>query len=110
MADLIPWISNTNTIGLYVRNQITNESLQSATVTFDLKTTASVSVTSGSMTFDSIRKKRNKDYFLFLGTIAHTVSLSENTLYYLDITLSHDSKQGKWVNLRVKPKKREIRA
>jgi len=110
MADLIPFISNTNTIELFVRDQITDDSLINATVIFDIQTVPGVTVTSGSMLYDSIQKIRNKTFFLFLGTIAHTVSLSENTLYYLNITLTSNGNQGLWENLRVRPKKREIRA
>ena len=110
MADLIPYISNTNTIMLYVRDQIEEDDLSTATITFELKTTAGASVTTGTMTFDSKQRKRNKIYYLFLGTLAHTLALTENTKYYLDITLSYDSKQGKWENLRVNPIKRQMRA
>lgn len=109
MADLIPFISNTNTIQLYVRDQVSDDGLSSATVTFNIKDTAGTQLTSGSMAYSRVDRRRNKTYFLFLGTIAHTVSLVENTLYYLNITMTIDGKQGKWENLRVKPKKREIR-
>jgi len=110
MADLIPYISNTNTIMVYVRDQVNNDSLQSATLTFALTDTSAVEITSGSMTFDSRQRIKNKNYSLFLGTLAHTLSLTENTPYLLSVTLTHDGKQGYWENIRVNPRKRDIRA
>lgn len=109
MADLIPYIDNTNTIRLYVRDQIQGKSLQTATLSFTLDDTDATEITSGSMAFDSIQRKRNKDYYLFLGTLSHTLTYVENTPYLLTVTMSYDGKQGKWENIRVNPRKRDIR-
>lgn len=110
MSDLVPYIDNTNTIRFYVRDQISGVSLQSATVTFTLTDTDLTSVASGSMTFDSVQRKRNKDYYLFLGTLSHSLTYVENTPYLLNITLTYGSTQGKWSNIRVNPRVRDIRA
>ena len=109
-ADLLVDINNTNTINMMVIDIDDYSDLSTATITYDLKTTAGASVDTGSFTFDSSVRKKNKLYYLFKATLAHTVSLTENTKYYLDITLSYDSKQGKWENLRVNPIKRQMRA
>jgi hypothetical protein len=112
MADITPWIDNTNTLNFYVRDQVTipEPDLSTATITFSIKSTDGLTtLTSGTMTYKTIIRKRNRIYYLYQATIAHTVSFAENTLYYLDITLSYNSTQGYWSNLRVKPLNRSFR-